>query len=167
MLWFFSVVVYGCESWTEKEAECWRSDDFELWCWRRLLRVSWAPRRSNQSIVKEVSPGVHWKDWCLCWNSKILATWCEEVNIWKDPDAGKDWGQTEGDNSGWDGWMVSLTQWTWVWVDSGSWWWTARPGVLKSMGSQRVEHNWVTNLNLASFQVFFHQLYDVFGEMSI
>ena len=58
----FPVVMYGCERWTVKKAEHRRIDDFELWCWRRLLRVSWAPRRSNQSIVKEVSPGVHWKD---------------------------------------------------------------------------------------------------------
>ena len=66
--------------------------------------------------------------------------------IWKDPDAGKDWGQEEKDR-GWDGWMASLTQWTWVWVDSGSWWWTGRPGVLRFMGSQRVGHNWETELN--------------------
>ena len=68
--------------------------------------------------------------------------------IWKDPDAGKDWGQGgKGDIRGWDGWMASLTQWTWVWVDSGSWWWTGRPGVLRFLGSQRVGHDWATELN--------------------
>ena len=68
--------------------------------------------------------------------------------IWKDPDAGEDWRQEEkGTTRGRDGWMASLTQWTWVWVNSGSWWWTGRPGVLQSMGSQRVKHNWVTELN--------------------
>ena len=68
--------MYGCESWTIKEAECQRIDDFELWCWTRLLRVLWTARRSNQSILKSVL-GVHWKDWCWSWNSNILATWCE------------------------------------------------------------------------------------------
>ena len=69
--------------------------------------------------------------------------------FWKDADAGKDWGQVggEGDDRGWDCWMASLTQWTWVWVNSGSWWWTGRPGVLRFMGLQRVGHDWVTELN--------------------
>ena len=67
--------------------------------------------------------------------------------IWKDPDAGKDWGQEEKGMTGWDGWMASSTQWTWVWVDSSSWWWTGRPGVLQSMGSQRVWHYGATGLN--------------------
>ena len=67
--------------------------------------------------------------------------------IWKDPDAGKDWSQEEKGTTEDDGWMASPTQWRWVWVSSGSWWWTGRPGVLQSMGSQRVEHNWVTELN--------------------
>ena len=104
----FPVVMYGCESWTEKEAECWRSDDFELWCWRRLLRVSWAPRRSNQSIVKEVSPGVHWKDWCLCWNSKMLATWCEEVTHLKRSWC---WERLRADRRGqqWMRWLDGIT----------------------------------------------------------
>ena len=68
--------------------------------------------------------------------------------MWKDPDAGKDWRQEEkGIDRGWDGWMASPTQWTWVWVDSGSWWWTGRPALLRFMGSQRVGHDWVTELN--------------------
>ena len=136
------------ESWTIMKAECRRIDAFELWCWRRLLRVPWTTRRSNQSILKEISPGVHWKDWCWSWNSNTLATWCEELThlkrpwYWERLRAGG-----EGDDKGWDGWMASLTQWTWVWVNSGSWWWTGRPGMPRFMGSQRVGHNWATELN--------------------
>ena len=75
----FPVVMYGCESWTIKKAECRRIDAFELWCWRRLLRVPWTARRSNQSILKETSPGCSLEDWCWSWNSNPLATWCEEL----------------------------------------------------------------------------------------
>ena len=79
----FPVVMYGCESRTIKKAEHRRIDAFELWCWRRLLRVSWTARRSNQSILKRISPGFLWKDWCWSWNSNTLATWCEELTHWK------------------------------------------------------------------------------------
>ena len=75
----FLVVMYGCESWTIKKAERWRIDAFELWYWRRLLRVPWTARRSNQSILKEISPEYSLKDWCWSWNSNTLATWCEEL----------------------------------------------------------------------------------------
>ena len=144
----FPVVMYGCESWTVKKAECWRVDAFELWCWRRLLRVPWTARRSNKSILKETSPGVHWKDWCWGWNSSTLATWCEELSHWKRPWCWEGLGAGgEGDNRGWDGWMASPTGWTWVWVNSGSWWWTGRPDVLGFMKSQRVRHDWATELN--------------------
>ena len=138
--------MYECASWTIKKAECRRT---ELWCWRRLLRVPWTARKSNQSILKEISPNIHWKDWCWSWNSNTLATWCEEWTHLKRPwcwERLKAWG--EGADKGWDGWMASPTRWTWVWVSSGSWWWTGRPGVLQSMGSQRVRHDWVTELNL-------------------
>ena len=120
---------------------------FELWCWRRLLRVPWTARRSNRSILKEISPEYHWKDCCWSWNSNILATWCEELTHWK-----RAWcwerlkAGGEGDDRGWDGWMESPTWWTWVWASSGSWWWTGRPGVLQSMGWQRVGHDWATEL---------------------
>ena len=77
----FPVVMYGCESWTVKKAEGQRIDAVELWCWRRLWRVPWTPRRSNQSILKEISPG----DWCWSWNSNTLATSCEELTHWKRP----------------------------------------------------------------------------------
>ena len=144
----FPVVMYGCESWTIKKAEQWRIDAFELWCWRILLRVPWTARRSKQSILKEIGLGVHWRDWCWSWNSNTLATWCEELTHWKRPWC---WERvkacTEGDDGGWDGWMALPTQWTWVWVDSGNWWWTGRPGVLQFMRSQSVGHNWATELH--------------------
>ena len=148
---FFPVVIYRCESWTVKKAEHWRIDAFELWRWRWLLRVRWTARRSNQSILKEISPGCSLEYWCWSWNSNTLATWCKELTHWKIPWC---WERLraggEGDDRGWNGWMASLTQWTWVWLDSGCWWWTGRPGVLQSMGSQRVRHDCRTKLKLIS-----------------
>ena len=92
--------------------------------------------------------GVHWKDWCWSCNSNTLATWCEWLTHLK---ISRFWERMrvegEGDDRGWDGWMASLTRWTWVWVNSGCWWWTGRPGMLRFMGSQRVGHNWATKLN--------------------
>ena len=128
-----------------KKAECQRTDAFELWCWRRLLRVPWTARRSNQSTQKEVSLNIHWKEWC--WSSNTLASWCEELTHWKRPwcyERLKAGG--EGDNR-WNGWMASLTQWTWVWASSGSWWWTEKPSTLQFMELQRVRHDWPTELN--------------------
>ena len=106
----FPVVTYTYESWTIKKAECWRIDAFELWCWRRLLRVPWTARRSNQSILKEINPNIHWMNWCWSWSSNTLATWCKKWLIWKDPDAGKDWrqeekGTTEDEMVGWHQWL--------------------------------------------------------------
>ena len=143
----FPLVMYGCESWTIKKAERWRIDAFELWCWIRLLRAPWTARRSNQSILKEISPGCS-LEWLIRWNSSTLATWCEELThlkrpwCWERLKAGG-----EGDNRKWYGWRASQAQWTWVWVSNGSWWWTGRPGMLQSMGLQRVEHTWETELN--------------------
>ena len=117
----FPIVMSGCESGNIKKAEHQRIDAFELWCWRRLLRVPWTARRSNQSILKRSVLNIHWKDWCWSWNSNTLATWYEELTHLKRPwclERLKVGG--EGDNRGWDGWMASLTQWTWVWVRSGS-----------------------------------------------
>ena len=143
----FPVVMYGCESWTIKKAECQRIAAFELWCWGRLLRVPWTARRSNQSILKDKSVlGVHWKEWCWSWNSNTLATWCEADSFEKTLMLGKIEGRKKGDDRGWDGWMASPTQWTWVWVDSRSWWWTGRPGMLRFVGSQRVGRDWATEL---------------------
>ena len=93
----------------------------------------------------------HWKDWCWSWNSNNLATWCEELTHWKRPWC---WERLkvggEGDDRGGDGRMASPTQWTWVWANSGSWWWTGRPGVLKSMGSQRVGQDWANEQLVSS-----------------
>ena len=143
-LFIFPVVVYGCESWTIKKAECQRIDAFELWCWRRLLRVPWTARRSNQSILKEISSECSFEGVMLKLKLfNTLATWWEELTHWKRPWYWKRLkARGEGDDRGWDGWMALPTQWTWVWVNSGSWWGTGRPGVLQSMGSQRVGRDW-------------------------
>ena len=116
----FPVVIYGCESWTIKKAEHWRIDAFKLWCWRRLLRVPWTARRSNQSILKEISLEYSWEGLMLKLKlqypghlmrrtDSLERTWC-----WESLRAGG-----EVDGRGWDGWMASPTQWTWVWVNSG------------------------------------------------
>ena len=144
----FPVVMYRCEIWTIKKAERRRADAFELWCWRRLLRVPWTARKSNQSILKEISPECSLEGLMLklklqyfghlMWRADSFEkTWCWE----RLGEGGK------GDDRGWDGWMASPTQRTWLWVGSGSWWWTGRPGVLQFMGSQRVRHDWTTELN--------------------
>ena len=101
----FPVVMYGCESWTVKRAEHRRIDAFELWCWRRLLRVLWTARRSNQSKLKESNPGCSLEDWCRDWNSNTLATSCKELTHWKRPWCWEGLGAGgEGDNRWWDGW---------------------------------------------------------------
>ena len=87
--------MYGCESWTIKKVERQRIDAFELWCWRRLLRVPWTARRSDQFISRKSVLNIHWRDWCWSWSSNSLAIWCEELTHLKDPDAGKDWRQEE------------------------------------------------------------------------
>ena len=144
----FPVVIYGCESWTLKKAECQKIDAFELWCWRRLLRVPWTVRRSNQSILKEISPGCSLEGLLLKLKLQYLATSSKELTHWKRPWCWEGLGAgVERDNRGWDGWMASPTQWTWVWVNSWSCWWTGRPGVLRFMELQRVRHDWVTELN--------------------
>ena len=152
----FPVVMYGSESWTIKKAERWRIDAFELLCRRRLLRVPWTARRSNQSILKEISPGCSLEGLMLKLKLQYpLGTWCKQLThlkrhwCWERLKAG-----AEGDDRGWDGWMASPTQWTWVWVDSRSWWWTGRPGVLRFMGLQRVGHDWVTKLNWTELNVY-------------
>ena len=144
---FFPVVMYECESWTRKKAEHWRIDAFELWCWRRLLRVPWTVRRSNQSILKEINLECSLEGLMLKLKLQYFGTWCEALTHWKRPwswERSKAGG--EGHDRGWDGWMASLTRWTWVWASSGSWCQTRKPGVLQSMGSQTVRRDWVTEL---------------------
>ena len=144
----YPLVMYGCESWTVKKAQCWRIDAFELWCWRRLLRVPWTARRSNQSILKEISPGCSLEGLMLKLKLQYFGHLMRRVDslektlILEGLGAGG-----EGDNRRWDGWMASPTRWTWVWVNSGRWWWTGRCGLLGFMGLQRVGHGWATELN--------------------
>ena len=142
----FPVVMYGCESWTIKKAP--KNRCF----WTVVLE------KTLESLLdcKEIQP-VHPKgdqSWVFIGRTDAEAEtpilWPPDSKSWllgKDPDAGKDWGQEEMGTTGWDGWMAALTRWTWVWIDSGSWWWTGRPGVLWVMGSRRVGHDWVTELN--------------------
>ena len=144
----FLVVMYRCESWTMKKAERRRIDAFELWCWRRLLRVPWTASRSNQSILKEISPGCSLEEMML-----MLKLHYFGYLMWRVDSLVKTL-MLEGIGDrrkrgckGWDGWMASPTRWTWVWVNSGRWWWTGGPGVLRFMGLQRVGHNWATELN--------------------
>ena len=144
----FPVVMYGCESWTIKKAEHQRTDAFELWCWIRLLRVPWTARRSNQSILMKISPGCSLEGLMLKLKLQYFSLLMQRVdsleNLWCWDGLGAG---GEGDNRGWNSWMALLTQWTWIWVNSGSWWWTGRPSVLRFMGLQRVGHDWVTELN--------------------
>ena len=144
----FPVVMYGCESWTVKKAERRRIDAFQLWCWRRPLRVPWTARRSNQSILKEISPGISLEEMMLKLKLQYFGhlMWRAD-SLEKTLMLGGIGGRGEGDDRGWDGWMASLTRWTWVWVNSESWWCTGRPGVLRFMGLQRVGQDWATELN--------------------
>ena len=137
----FPVVMYGCESWTMKKAERWRIDAFELWCWRRLLRVPWTARRSNQSILKEISPGCSLEGLMLKLKLQYLAISCEELTHWKRTDAGKDWGQEENgvaedETVGWHH-QVNGHEFEQALRDS-----EGQSGMLQSMGLQRLRHLW-------------------------
>ena len=140
----FPVVMYGCESWTANKAECRRIDAFQLWCWRRLLRVPWTARRSNQSILKEISPVFIGRTDVEAETPILWPPDAKSWLIWKDHDAGKDWrqeekGTIEDEMVGWhhrlNGHEMSKL---------GSWWWTGKPSMLQSIGLQRVGHDWVT-----------------------
>ena len=146
----FPIVMYVYESWTIKNTEHWRIAAFEMWCWKRLLRVPWTARRSNQSILKEIRPEYSLEGLTL----KLKLQYFGHLMVAKEPTHLKRpccWERLkaggEGDDRGWDGWMASQTQWTWVWVDSENWWWTGRPCVLQSIGSPRVGLDWATQLN--------------------
>ena len=144
----FPVVMYGCESWTVKKAERQKIDAFELWCWRRLFRVSWAPRWSNQPILKETSPGCSLEGMMLKLKLQYFGHLMRRVDsLEKTLMLGRLGAGGKGDDRGWDIWMVSQTRWTLVWMNSGSWWWTGRPGVLQFTGSQRVRYDWRTELS--------------------
>ena len=141
----FPVVMYGCESWTVKKADHWRIDAFKLWCWR-LLKVPWRARRSNQSILREINPEYSLEGLRL----KMKVQYFDHL-MWTDSSLEKSLmlGKIKGRRKrGWDScmaWTWTWTvQWTWTWANSRRWWGTGRPGVLQSMGSQRVRHNWET-----------------------
>ena len=140
----FPVVMYGCEIWTVMKAEHQRIDALGLWCWRTYLRVPWTARRSNQSILKEISPEIS--------SGLLLKLKRQYVShlLWRTYSLEKTLmlEKTEGDKRRWDGRMASLTWGTWLWVNSGSWWWTGRPGVLQSLQLQSWTRlsNW-TELN--------------------
>ena len=112
--------------------------------WESLGQQEDQTSQSSRKLILNI----HWKDWCWSWSSNTLATWCEELTHWKRPWCWEGLGAGgEGDDRGWDGWMASLTRWTWVWASSGRWWWTGRPGVLQSVGSRKVRHDWATEMN--------------------
>ena len=140
----FLVVMCECESWTVKKTENGRIDAFELWCWRRLLRVLWTAKRSNQSILMELSPEYSLEGLMLKLKLQYFGHVMQRtVSLEKTLMLGK----TEGGKRqgwGWDGWMASPTQWTWVWASFRSWWQTGKPVVLQSKGSQRIGHDLVT-----------------------
>ena len=137
----------------------WELDYKESWVPKNLMLLNCGVREDSwespglqgdptSPFWRKSTLNFHWKDWYWSWNSNALAIWCEELThlkrpwCWKRLKAGG-----EGDDRGWDGWMASPTRWTWVWGSSRSWWWTGRPGMLQSMGSQRVRHDWSTELN--------------------
>ena len=142
----FPVVMYGCESWTIKKTERRRTDAFELWCWKRLLRVPSTARRSNQSILKEISSEYSLEGLMLKLKLQYFGHLIRRNDSLEKTRTLGILKAREGDDRGWDGWMASLTGRTWVWTSSGRWWWTGKPGVLQSMGSQRVGQDWATEL---------------------
>ena len=144
------IVMYGCESWTIKKAE-WTVVFMEI------LESSLDCRRSNQSILKEINSEYSLEELMLRLKLQYFG---KELNHWKRPWC---WGRVkaegEGNDRGWDGWIASLTRWTWVWVNSGGWWWTGRPGLLRTMASQ--SQIWLsdwTELNWSDILRYLQQL---------
>ena len=140
--------MYRCENWTIKKAESWRIDVFELWCWRRLLRVPRTARRSNQSILKEISPEYSLEGLMLKLKLQYFGHLMRRADSFEKTLM---LGKIEGRRRRrWQRmrWLDGITDsMDMSWVNSGSWWWTGRPGVLRFMGSQRVGHDWATELN--------------------
>ena len=155
----FPVVTYGCEIWTTKKAEHQRIDDFELWCWRRLLRVPWTARRSNQFILKEISPEYSLEGLMLKLKRQYFGylMWRTD-SLEKTPMLGKIEGRKRRGRQRMK-WLASPTQWTWVWASSGNRWCTGKPGVLQTMGLQRVRHDWQTEQNRWIIKIFLSFLY--------
>ena len=141
----FPVVTYGCESWTIRKAEGRRINAFELWCERKFLRVLWTARRSSQSVLREISPGCSLEGLMQKLKHQYFGHLMQRTDSLEEALM---WGKTEGRSR--RGWQRMRGLWTWVQLifghesSSGSWWWTGKPGVLQSTGSQRVGHNWRT-----------------------
>ena len=147
----FPVVKYGWESWAMKKIQCQRTDAFELQCWRILLRVPLSERRSNQSILKELTLNIHWKDWYWSWSSNTFTNWCEESTYLKRPwclERLRAGGQVS--QRGWDGWTASPTQQTWVWAHSRRYWRTGKPG----MSTELQSWTWLSDQTTISEWIF-------------
>ena len=150
----FPVVMYGCESWTIKKAEHWRIGVFELWCWRRLLRVPWTARRSNLSILKETSPEYSLEGLMLKLKIQYFGHLMQRIDsLEKTLMLGKIEGRRRRGQQRMR-WLDGITDSMDIWVNSGSWWWTGRPGMLQSTRSQRVRHDWETKLNWNTTVIF-------------
>ena len=148
----FPVVMYGCESWTVKKAERWKIDAFDLWCWRRFLRVPWTAWRSNQSILKEISPECSLEGLMLKLKLQYFGHLMRRVDSLEKTLMLGGIGVRRRRGQQRMRWLDGITDsWTWVWVNSGSLWWTGRPGVLQFIGLQRVGHDWVTELKCLSW----------------
>ena len=135
------------------DLDCEESWALKNWCFwtvvlEKTLRVPWTARRSNQSILKEISPGISLEGMMLKLKLQYFGHLMQRVNsLERTLMLGRIGARRKSDDSGWDGWMASPTRWMSIWVNSGKWWWTGRPGVLRFMGSQSVGHDWVTELN--------------------
>ena len=145
----FPVVMYGCESWTVKKAKHQWIDAFKLWCWRRLLRVPWTAKGSNQSSRKESNHACSLEELMLKLKLQYFGHLMRRNDsLEKTLTLGKFGSRSRWGQQRMGCWMPSPTWWTWVWVSSGSWWWTGKSGRFQSRGSQRVRHDWVTELPL-------------------